>query len=44
MSFINNIFRQNVFSVVKSEDNNIKIKENVDDLNVNQSKNVDKKI
>ena len=44
MSFINNIFRQNIFFVVKFKDNNVKIKENVDDSNINQSKNVDKKI
>ena len=44
MSFINNIFRQNIFFVVKFKDNNVKIKKNVDDLNINQSKNVDEKI
>ena len=35
MLFINNIFRQNIFHVIKFKNNNVEIKKNVDDLNLN---------
>ena len=44
MSFINNISRQNAFHTAKSENNNVEAEKNVDDPNLDQSKNVDEKV